>query len=114
MLLTLGDMSAFQAVNHMIADMATELAAARALMYATAAQYDAGDNIAVQSPMSKLFCSETAFRIIDRAVQVHGGSGLIQGNAVEFLFRASRMMRILTGTSEIQRNTIAKGLLMPG
>lgn len=106
--------ASFQAVNHMIADMATELAAARALMYATAAQYDAGDNIAVQSPMSKLFCSETAFRIIDRAVQVHGGSGLIQGNAVEFLFRASRMMRILTGTSEIQRNTIAKGLLMPG
>ena len=47
-------------------------------------------------------------------MQVHGGAGLIQGNAVEFLFRASRMMRILTGTSEIQRNTIAKGLLMPG
>ncbi|PCC98166.1 acyl-CoA dehydrogenase family protein [Halopseudomonas pelagia] len=105
--------AAFQAVNHMIADMATELAAARSLVYATAAQYDAGGDIRTQASMCKLFVSETSFRIIDRAVQVHGGAGLIQGHPVELLFRASRMMRILTGTSEIQRNTIAKGILMP-
>ncbi|WP_044874540.1 acyl-CoA dehydrogenase family protein [Pseudomonas sp. LFM046] len=104
----------FQAVNHMIADMATELHAARSMMFATAALNDAGGDIKVQAPMCKLFASEAAFRIVDRAVQVHGGAGLIRGNPVEWLFRATRMMRVLTGTSEIQRNTIAKGLLMPG
>src|SRR5690606_6129000 len=104
----------FQAVNHMIADMATELLAARSMMYATAALNDAGSDIRTQAPMCKLYASEAAFRIVDRAVQVHGGAGLIRGNPVEWMFRATRMMRILTGTSEIQRNTIAKGILMPG
>ena len=105
--------AAFQAVSHQIADMATDLAAARSLVYATAALYDAGGDIRTQASMCKLFAAETCFRIIDKAVQVHGGAGLIQGHPVELLFRASRMMRILTGTSEIQRNTIAKNLLMP-
>lgn len=104
----------FQAINHMLADMATELYAARSMMYATAANNDAGGDIKVQAPMCKLFASETAFRIADKAVQVHGGAGLIKGHPVEFLFRATRMMRVLTGTSEIQRNTIAKGILLPG
>lgn len=105
--------ASFQAVSHMIADMATDLAAARSLVYATAALYDAGGDIRTQASMCKLFVAENCFHIIDRAVQVHGGAGLIQGHPVELLFRASRMMRILTGTSEIQRNTIAKNLLMP-
>ncbi|UZT80227.1 acyl-CoA dehydrogenase family protein [Ectopseudomonas chengduensis] len=104
----------FQSINHMLADMATELYAARSMMYATAANNDAGGDIKVQAPMCKLYASETAFRIADRAVQIHGGAGLIKGHPVEWIFRASRMMRILTGTSEIQRNTIAKGILMPG
>jgi alkylation response protein AidB-like acyl-CoA dehydrogenase len=104
----------FQAINHMLADMATELYAARSMMYATAANNDAGGDIKVQAPMCKLFASETAFRIADKAVQIHGGAGLIKGHPVEWLFRATRMMRVLTGTSEIQRNTIAKGILMPG
>jgi alkylation response protein AidB-like acyl-CoA dehydrogenase len=103
----------FQAINHMLADMATELYAARSMMYATAANNDAGGDIKVQAPMCKLFASEIAFRIVDKAVQIHGGTGLIKGHPVEFLFRATRMMRVLTGTSEIQRNTIAKGILMP-
>jgi len=104
----------FQAINHMLADMATELYAARSMMYATAANNDAGGDIKVQAPMCKLYASETAFRIADKAVQIHGGAGLVQGHPVEWLFRATRMMRVLTGTSEIQRNTIAKGILMPG
>lgn len=104
----------FQSINHMLADMATELYAARSMMYATAANNDAGGDIKVQAPMCKLYASETAFRIADRAVQIHGGAGLIKGHPVEWIFRASRMMRILTGTSEIQRNTIVKGILMPG
>ncbi|MDP9520534.1 acyl-CoA dehydrogenase family protein [Pseudomonas putida] len=103
----------FQAVNHMIADMATELHAARSMVFATAQVNDAGGDIRTQAPMCKLFVSEAAFRIADKAVQVHGGAGLMQGHPVEWVFRATRMMRILTGTSEIQRNTIAKGVLMP-
>ncbi|MGF6693958.1 alkylation response protein AidB-like acyl-CoA dehydrogenase [Metapseudomonas resinovorans] len=104
----------FQSISHMLADMATELHAARSMMFATALSNDAGGDIKVEASMCKLYASETAFRIADRAVQIHGGSGLVAGHPVEWLFRATRMMRILTGTSEIQRNTIAKGILMPG
>ncbi len=101
----------FQAIQHMLADMATELAAARALMISTARQIDAGSEARAEASMAKLFCSEAAFRIADRAVQIHGGEGIVQGRRVEFLFRMLRMYRVLTGTSEIQRNTIARELL---
>ena len=103
----------FQAIQHMIADMATELEAARALMISIANRLDKGLDARAQTSMAKLFCSETAFRIADRAVQIHGGDGIIQGSRVEFLFRMLRMYRILTGTSEIQRNTIYKEMVLP-
>lgn len=103
----------FQAIQHMLAEAATELAAARALMIATARQLDAGGDARAEASMAKLFCSETAFRVADKAVQVHGGEGIVQGRRVEFLFRMLRMYRVLTGTSEIQKNTIAKELLAP-
>lgn len=105
--------AAFQAVQHLLADMATELAAARALMLSVARTLDAGVDARAEASMAKLFCSETAFRIADRAVQVLGGEGIVQGSRVEFLFRLLRMYRVLTGTSEIQRNTIARELLAP-
>lgn len=101
----------FQAIQHMLAEMTTELAAARALMLHTAAQLDAGAGALSESSMTKLFCSETAFRVADSAVQIHGGVGIVQGSRVEFLFRMLRMYRVLTGTSEIQKNLIAKDLL---
>ncbi|MDQ0591546.1 acyl-CoA dehydrogenase family protein [Variovorax paradoxus] len=101
----------FQAIQHMLANMATELAAARGLMIATARQLDAGGEARAEASMAKLFCSEAAFRIADSAVQIHGGEGIVQGRRVEFLFRMLRMYRVLTGTSEIQRNTIARELL---
>jgi alkylation response protein AidB-like acyl-CoA dehydrogenase len=101
----------FQAIQHMLAEMATELAAARALMLGTARALDAGGAARAETSMAKLFCSETAFRVADRAVQIHGGEGIVQGRRVEFLFRMLRMYRVLTGTSEIQKNTIAKELL---
>lgn len=101
----------FQSVQHMLADMATEWMAARSLMIQTARALDAGIDARAQASMSKLFCSESAFRIADKAVQIHGGEGIVQGRRVEFLFRMLRMYRVLTGTSEIQRNTIAKELL---
>lgn len=103
----------FQSIQHMLADMATDWTAARALMIHTARALDAGIDARAQASMSKLFCSEKAFAIADRAVQIHGGEGIVQGRRVEFLFRMLRMYRVLTGTSEIQRNTIAKELLMP-
>ena len=101
----------FQAIQHMLADMATDWAAPRGLMLATARSIDAGGDPRAEASMAKLFCSEAAFRIADRAVQIHGGEGIVQGRRVEFLFRMLRMYRVLTGTSEIQRNTIAKELL---
>lgn len=103
----------FQAIQHMLADMATEWQAARALMLDVARTLDAGVDARAQTSMAKLFCSETAFRIADRAVQIHGGAGIVQGSRVEWLFRMLRMYRVLTGTSEIQRNTIARELLAP-
>ena len=103
----------FQAIQHMLADMATELAAARALMLDVARTLDTGADVRAETSMAKLFCSETAFRIADRSVQIHGGAGIVQGSRAEWLFRMLRMYRVLTGTSEIQRNTIAKELLTP-
>ncbi|RQO80601.1 acyl-CoA dehydrogenase family protein [Acidovorax sp. FJL06] len=101
----------FQAIAHMLANMATELQAARAMTLDAARQLDAGAPLRMEASMCKLFVSEAAFRIADQAVQIHGGTGLIRGNPVEWLFRMLRMMRILTGTSEILRNTVAKELL---
>ena len=102
---------AFQAVQHLLADMTAELEAARALMYAVAEAIDRGEDPRAHAAMAKLVCSETAFRVADRAVQVHGGTGIVQGHVVEWLFRMLRMYRVLTGTSEIQRNTIAREAL---
>ena len=103
--------AAFQAIQHMLADMATQLAAARALMICTARQIDAGGDPRAEAAMAKLFCSEAAFRVADSAVQIHGGEGIVQGRRVEFLFRMLRMYRVLTGTSEIQKNIIARELI---
>jgi alkylation response protein AidB-like acyl-CoA dehydrogenase len=97
-----------QAIQHKVADMATELYAARSMTYAALGALDAGREVAAEALMCKLFVAESAFRILDEAVQIHGKEGLTQGNEIEFLFRKVRMFRVLTGTSEIQRNGIAK------
>ncbi len=104
----------FQAIQHMLADMATELYASRSMMFDAADRHDQGHDIRMESSMCKVNTAETAFTVVDRAMQIHGGKGLVQGSLTEYLFRFIRMYRILTGTSEIQRNTIAKGLLKPG
>ncbi|MGV9279363.1 acyl-CoA dehydrogenase family protein [Streptomyces sp. NPDC003730] len=97
-----------QAIQHKVADMATELYAARSMTYAALAALDRGEDVSAEAFMCKLFVAESAFRILDQAVQIHGKEGLTQGNEVEYLFRKIRMFRVLTGTSEIQRNGIAK------
>ncbi|MDE2604558.1 MAG: acyl-CoA dehydrogenase family protein [Burkholderiales bacterium] len=106
-----GPISRFQAIQHMVADMATALYACEQMVLATAARADRGEDIRTQASMCKLFVSERCFEIADKAVQIHGNVGVTRNHPVEFIFRRLRMYRIVTGTSEIQRNTVAKGVL---
>jgi alkylation response protein AidB-like acyl-CoA dehydrogenase len=107
-----GPLIQLQAIQHKLADMATGFYAARSMTYAALADLDAGTPPRLEAFMCKLFVAETAFSILDEAVQIHGKEGLTQGSDVEYLFRKVRMFRVLTGTSEIQRNGIAKGLAL--
>lgn len=101
----------FQAVSHQLAEMATRLEAARALVYDAAEAYDRGDeHVARRSAMAKLFATETAQQVIDVAIQVHGAVALEQGHLLEHLYREVRAPRIYEGTSEIQREIIARDL----
>ena len=101
----------FQAVSHHLAEMATRLEAARALVYAAAEAYDRGDQrVGRRSAMAKLFATETAQQVIDAAIQVHGAIALEQGHLLEHLYREVRAPRIYEGTSEIQREIIARDL----
>jgi alkylation response protein AidB-like acyl-CoA dehydrogenase len=106
-----GPISRFQAIQHMLADMATALYACEKMVLATAEMADAGDPLRTEASMCKLFVSERCFEIADKAVQIHGNVGVTRHHPVEFIFRRLRMYRIVTGTSEIQRNTIAKGIV---
>lgn len=101
----------FQAIQHMLADMQAVTYAARAMIHAAAAKADQGENIRMEAAMCKVFVAENAFQVADKAVQIHGAVGLTKNDPVEWCFRRLRMFRVLTGSSEIQRNTIAKGLI---
>lgn len=105
--------SEFQAVQIKLAAMATELAASRLLVYRAALTRDRAikPRITLESSQAKLFATEAAQRIIDQAVQIHGGSGVVKGAAVERLYREIRALRIYEGTSEIQHLVIASQLL---
>jgi alkylation response protein AidB-like acyl-CoA dehydrogenase len=102
----------------MLADMAAELAAAKALLYRTAWEIGRGGasrgEAHALAGTAKLVCSETAGRILDRAVQVHGGRGYMRENPVERLWREVRVDRIWEGTSEIQRHVILNELRKRG
>jgi acyl-CoA dehydrogenase len=100
-----------QAIQWMIADSATEIAAARLLVRDAAAKKDRGERITVECSMAKLYATEMASRVADRAVQVFGGMGYIRGNIAERYFRDLRVYRLYEGTSEIQRLVIARRFL---
>lgn len=101
----------FQAVSHQLAEMATRLEAARALVYEAAEAYDRGDaHVGRTSAMAKLFATETAQQVIDVSIQVHGAIALERGHLLEHLYREVRAPRIYEGTSEIQREIIARDL----
>jgi alkylation response protein AidB-like acyl-CoA dehydrogenase len=103
--------SEFQAIQHKLVDMATELDAARLLNYRAATMLDRGQRVTKESAMAKLFASETAVRIANEAVQIHGGYGFIKDYPVEKFYRDVKLCTIGEGTSEIQRLVIARQLL---
>jgi acyl-CoA dehydrogenase len=101
----------FQAVGHALAEMATRTEAARLLVYAAAAGYDEGaPDVTRRSAMAKLFATETAQWVVDAAVQILGARALERGHLLEKLYREVRAPRIYEGTSEIQREIIARDL----
>ena len=101
----------FQMIQSMIADMATEIFAARHMLYHTACLRDLGKRTTKEAAMVKLFCSEMANRVADKAVQIFGGMGYMKELPVEMFYRDLRLYRIYEGTSEIQRLVISRDLL---
>jgi alkylation response protein AidB-like acyl-CoA dehydrogenase len=101
----------FQALQWMIADMATEIDAARLLIYRAAAMKDAGQPFRKEAAMAKLYASETAERAAFKALQIHGGYGYSREYPVERIYRDQRLCSIGEGTSEIQRLVIARQVL---
>lgn len=101
----------FQQIQAMLADMATELYAGRQMLYHAANLRDQGKTISREAAMVKLFCTEMACRVADKAVQIHGGMGYMKELPVEMYYRDLRLYRIYEGTSEIQRIVIARDLL---
>ena len=103
--------SKFQGLRWKIADMATEIEAARQLMLSAAAMKDRDENYTAQASMAKLFASEMVNRVTAQAVQMHGGYGYIKEYPVERFYRDARVFTIYEGTSEIQRLVIANHIL---
>lgn len=103
--------SKFQGLRWTIADMATEIEAARQLMYAAAAMKDRGEKFTAQASMAKLFASEMVNRVTAKAIQLHGGYGFTQDYPVERFYRDARVFTIYEGTSEIQRIVISNEIL---
>jgi acyl-CoA dehydrogenase len=108
-----GPLADQQAVAHTLAELATQLQAARLLVYAAARAYDADaprSEITRSAAMAKLFATEAAQRIVDQCVQLHGARALEHGHLLERLYRDVRAPRIYEGASEVQRTIIAREL----
>jgi acyl-CoA dehydrogenase len=100
-----------QAIQWMLADSQVELSMARAYAYETLRRVQAGEDVGSAASICKLYCSEMVGRVADRAVQIHGGMGLVRGYPVERFYRDVRHYRVGEGSSEIQRMLIARDLL---
>ena len=103
--------SKFQGIQWMLADMATEIMAARCLVYYSAALKDAKEKHSLESAMAKLYASEVSARCANKALQIHGGYGYTRDYAIERLLRDAKLTEIGEGTSEVQRLIIARELL---
>ena len=101
----------FQAIRFRLAEMATQVAASRSLMYDAAELIDAGEPAVAEASMAKLHASEMAEWVTSEALQIHGGNGYTTEHAVERHWRDARLTRIIEGTSEIQKHIIARRML---
>lgn len=101
----------FQAIQFMLADMAVMIYNMESIVYRTATDYDLRKDISRQSAMVKLYCSEALDRVVDFAVQIHGGMGYSQELSIERFYRDSRINRIFEGTNEIQKGIIAREVI---
>jgi alkylation response protein AidB-like acyl-CoA dehydrogenase len=101
----------FQAIRFKLADMATEIEAARQLMYSACERMDAGEALPMEASMAKLFASEMAERVTSEALQILGGEGYTRDHAVQRHWRDARLTKIFEGTSEIQKRIISDALL---
>jgi alkylation response protein AidB-like acyl-CoA dehydrogenase len=102
----------FQLVQEKLARMATDLTAARLLTYRAAWEKDRGaERVTLEAAMAKAFATEAAQRIVDDAVQILGGRGVLASHPVERLYRAVRALRIYEGTTEIQHLVVARQLI---
>ena len=100
-----------QAIQWMLADMATELYAARNMVYHASWKCDQGDPIITEASMCKYYATEMVNRVADHAVQIHGGMGWMRELDIERFYRQVRMLRIVEGTSEVQKMIISRALL---
>ncbi|MBU0699714.1 acyl-CoA dehydrogenase family protein [bacterium] len=104
--------SSFQAIQHMLADMATQTEAARALTYASARMIDSGDDsISREAAMAKLFATDVCMKVTTDAVQIFGGYGYMREYPVEKMMRDAKILQIYEGTNQIQRNVIGLALI---
>jgi alkylation response protein AidB-like acyl-CoA dehydrogenase len=101
----------FQGLQWMLADMATDIAAARGLCWEAIRKRSIGERYSIEASMAKLFASEMVGRVTDKALQLHGGYGFTSAYPLERYVRDARVFRIYEGSSEIQRNIIARSLL---
>jgi acyl-CoA dehydrogenase len=106
-----GVIADFQVIRHMLANMAVDMRAARLMLLDACWRYDQGEKRRDLASMAKLFATEAGSRTVDTALQIFGGLGYARGVIVERLYRDIRVTRIYEGSSEIQRNTIARELL---
>jgi butyryl-CoA dehydrogenase len=103
--------SSFQAIQWMLANMATDVEAARFLTYYAAWCYDQGVSYSKEAAMARLFASECAAKHTNRAIQIHGGIGFIKGHKVEQLYRDAKITEIYEGTNEVMRMVISGSVL---
>jgi alkylation response protein AidB-like acyl-CoA dehydrogenase len=103
----------FQGLSFLLADMATQVEAARALYLSAARRRDAGQPFAPQAAMAKLFCTDTAMQVTTDAVQVLGGSGYVEDFPAERYLREAKMLQIVEGTNQVQRVVIGRSLTAP-
>jgi alkylation response protein AidB-like acyl-CoA dehydrogenase len=100
----------FQAIQHMLANMAMDIEAARALVYASARSVDAGASVNMESAMSKVFASDVAMRVTTDALQIFGGVGYMRDYPIEKMMRDAKITQIYEGTNQVLRNVIASEL----